>query len=101
MRCSGGTYFGLALSVVARTKSRTAFFAGPFFQEGSGSACVPACGCAWAGESPVSRTCPSEHRPRVVSNTSAASELHRLGMVDSPGSRWPGHGGGYLTQRKL
>ena len=38
MRCSGGTNFGLALSVVTRTKSRIAFFAGPSFQDGSGSA---------------------------------------------------------------
>src|SRR5262245_54175851 len=37
MRCSGGTYCGLALSVVARTKSRMAFFAAPSFHDGSGS----------------------------------------------------------------
>ena len=36
-RASGGTNFGLALSVVAFTKSRIACLAGPSFQEGSGS----------------------------------------------------------------
>ena len=37
MRSSGGTNFGLALSVVARTNSTIACFAGPSFHEGSGS----------------------------------------------------------------
>src|SRR5262245_8760816 len=39
MRCSGGTNFGLPLSVVERTNSRMLFFAAPSFQDGSGSAC--------------------------------------------------------------
>jgi hypothetical protein len=42
MRACGATYFGSALSVVARTNSRIARLAGPSFQEGSGS--VWACG---------------------------------------------------------
>src|SRR5262245_33689563 len=37
MRSSGGTNFGLALSVVARTKSTIACFAGPSFHDGKGS----------------------------------------------------------------
>jgi len=35
MRSSGGTNFGLVDSVVARTKSRIACFAGPSFHAGS------------------------------------------------------------------
>src|SRR5882724_12404680 len=42
MRASGGTNFGLALSVVARTNSTMTCLAGLSFQEGSGSV------CAWA-----------------------------------------------------
>src|ERR1019366_3318141 len=34
IRSAGGTNFGLAWSVVARTKSRIACFAGPSFQDG-------------------------------------------------------------------
>ena len=34
MRAAGGTNFGLAGSVVARTKSRIAAFAGPSFHDG-------------------------------------------------------------------
>ena len=37
IRCSGGTNFGLALSVVTRMNSTSAFLAAPSFQEGSGS----------------------------------------------------------------
>src|SRR5262245_7849313 len=37
MRSSGGTNFGLALSVVARTNSTIAVLAAPSFQDGSGS----------------------------------------------------------------
>ena len=40
MRSSGGTNFGLAGSVVARTKSKIACFAAPSFQEGSASAAL-------------------------------------------------------------
>src|SRR5271165_6936549 len=40
MRSSGGTNFGLAWSVVTRTKSTMACFAGPSFHEGSGSGCI-------------------------------------------------------------
>ena len=40
MRSSGGTIFGLAWSVVTRTKSTMACFAGPSFHEGRGSVCV-------------------------------------------------------------
>ncbi len=38
MRASGDTYFGLALSVVVFTNSMIAFFAGPSFHDGKGSA---------------------------------------------------------------
>ena len=44
MRSSGGTNFGLALSVVVFTKSRIACFAGPSFHEGKGSAATVAAG---------------------------------------------------------
>src|SRR5271165_3706433 len=44
MRSSGGTNFGLPLSVVVFTNSRIACFAGPSFHEGSGSAAVVAAG---------------------------------------------------------
>ena len=37
IRASGATNFGLALSVVTCTNSTIAFFAGPSFQDGSGS----------------------------------------------------------------
>jgi len=47
MRSSGGTNFGLARSVVARTKSRIACFAGPSFHEPS--ALAGACACAAEG----------------------------------------------------
>ena len=47
MRSSGGTNFGLFLSVVVLTKSRIACFAGPSFQDGSGSAKAVAAG--WFG----------------------------------------------------
>src|SRR5208337_3235550 len=38
MRSSGGTYFGLSLSVVASTNSMIAFLAGPSFHDGKRSA---------------------------------------------------------------
>src|SRR5690348_1860667 len=43
MRCSGGTNFGLAWSVVACTNSFMAAFAAPSSHEGSGSVCARAC----------------------------------------------------------
>src|SRR5262245_46757110 len=45
MRCSGGTNFGLVWSVVTRTKSRIACFAGPSFHDARGD---PPDVCAWA-----------------------------------------------------
>ncbi len=42
MRSSGGTKFGLARSVVVFTKSKIACFAGPSFQDASGSFCANA-----------------------------------------------------------
>src|SRR6516165_7467582 len=47
MRCSGGTNFGLERSVVTRTKSMIACFAGPSCHEANGSPCVT---CARADE---------------------------------------------------
>ena len=49
MRSSGGTNFGLARSVVARTKSTIACFAGPSFHDGSGPPGVAVCAGADAG----------------------------------------------------
>src|SRR4029453_3246346 len=66
MRASGGTNFGPALSVVARTKSTIACLAGPSFHEGSGSVCA----CAWPQTSRAARsTIPWIVRCRIGSNT--------------------------------
>src|SRR5664279_3287558 len=53
MRSSGGTNFGLALSVVVLTKSRMACFAGPSFHEGNGSAAAVAAGWLVVGAAGV------------------------------------------------
>ena len=47
MRSSGGTNFGLLLSVVVLAKSRMACFAGPWFHESNGSTAAVAAGCGW------------------------------------------------------
>src|SRR5271170_8164287 len=73
MRSSGGTNFGLAGSVVTRTKSRIACFAGPSFHEANGSdgkgPCAGGppgnCACAAARRSPDSTTGAANHESRM------------------------------------
>src|SRR4030095_4859625 len=56
MRASGGTNFGLALSVVACTNATIACLAGPSFHDGKGSPCANAC-------APTSSAARSANRP--------------------------------------
>src|SRR5271165_4189378 len=53
MRSSGGTNFGLLLSVVVLTKSRIACFAGPSFHDGNGSTAAVAAGWPAVGAAGV------------------------------------------------
>src|SRR5882757_1003077 len=50
MRSSDGTNLALARSVMSRTKSRIACFAGPSFQDGSAAVGVVPCADTWVGK---------------------------------------------------
>src|SRR5262245_27833917 len=56
IRSAGGTYFALALSVVALTKPKIAALLGPAFQDGNGSDGAFSCEGAWAM---------AQHRARI------------------------------------
>src|SRR4029450_8780703 len=116
MRSSGATKFGLPFSVVTRTKSTMACFAGPSFHDGRALPDVAVCACAEAvSRSPeeagstanadrsVRRSIPKEeivgfmsHLPRyairLVIRRRSPELLH--GLFNREGA-WP------LTRRKL